>query len=1352
MSRVGLMNGGGRQGWSTDAVPSSTTRTDYSGLEDYFGPPQVSLDPRANIKVTAKTLEDAYNGRNPKLTTFLVQALVNGEGWPMTFAPLTRMEMNQRIDVLEWELSSAKLTPEGGVPELVQYNESTMTTKLLRASLGAEMKSDFFNRPEGKVIFAQAVQQVVSGFWLLAKLRVSTKVTNAKEYWHLWAMDNGLPSTTLLNATRKERELFGILQKNPKGIYMVHHEATQVLSLGNSQPNMVVLPDNTFNMLALTPFETEVFRRGEVTVNQRLALGGKSMMNFFPGVTMYEDPVYRANNVPAEELTQFIKTTMTGEYFLLNQEYYDPKCDDSCADRQISTQVVDLKKDRWVTISLRDILEQNLDQRWDERTGELSSYHDHLIDNVFSIANALGIKDPGPDIDPFIWYSQDAAGSRSRGYFKARHFGDVNQTFLSMERVENVAAAIARKTRNEFSDDDFHNVNNMIQLAEDLSNPIEVDSDPAVQGLFAAISFLNGRVGAGDDETRSLKANAFGVPDLPRLAGGFLKVARGGVSYDVYHKRVTGGVERQIYYFVPDSATATAAEIVTALGGAPVTRVSAPRRPYGYGSLPGLRYLASLGRANNRGFDSWNEYFDMAEKGVFAFQKFFRLYQRIFPHTSLTDSKNLPEFLKSANDDYDRSTMLWISTIDKSPYPFMVRTWSAPAGNVNIGANPVAATWVSSPQYASSVPAGQGIPIPFGGAAETGVAASDFSSNSVGVSQVALDASLVGGTTSSDAISILVDTGVLTTRLLNALSSARSYAALNAEFVAVFGNNLNSFYRTELATVFGPTAPIAGAELLTFLIAVSSLPDFPGTLPQTSYKQKAELLRAILVMIEQNVKITKPITLEYINNLRRQAAVGAPISVDRPSPSPKADRGKIIKVSASAWANSRLVLGQAVWTTLINAGIDHFMAAIIRPANPANPLEALVGGFAFVDAAAFDATLQQQVRKNVDQFARAAHEMRKRCDPAVQAFSTYQPDWYASTRGRAIVEEARRLTNATSAWDVQGVGAYLTQSLRDVELFQLASTGPQGGDVDAASADTDVKRLVANPWLVYRLSQLEKSTSATHIRWFSRGLLFSQIHRDSVQALVREGVAPLFSCFLFYRPFIQQDMGSGLWAQGGEQTALSGFNYEDAILQLDGIHGRWTFEYHTWINCEIIDETRFIIMHDIIFRRYISGRDTVAFTNPADFRSQNPDLCKASIFVLNMGGELKREEIPDPLSITGVVSQTDFPFRVSDEASLFSRNRLQLPTYYYINLWRFHELNNNRPLVDRHTFAAQKSSNRINEIMWSGDQKFYNTADKKYSEHFSGTSHWSGLEPPLQSVVNGSTIYNPLLRSSLIKD
>ena len=166
-----------------------------------------------------------------------------------------------------------------------------------------------------------------------------------------------------------------------------------MLALGNQSPNMIVLPDNTFNMLALAPYETEVFRRGEGTVNNRLTLGGKSLVNVFPNVTMFEDQLYRVNNVPSEKIAQFTRSTMTGEYFLLNHEYYDPKCDDSCSDRQISTQIVDTSdKDRWVNISMREIVEKNLDLRWDDMSGELSDYHDQLIENVFTIAQNLGIK------------------------------------------------------------------------------------------------------------------------------------------------------------------------------------------------------------------------------------------------------------------------------------------------------------------------------------------------------------------------------------------------------------------------------------------------------------------------------------------------------------------------------------------------------------------------------------------------------------------------------------------------------------------------------------------------------------------------------------------------------------------------------------------------------------------------------------------------------------------------------------------------------------------------------------------------------------------------------------------------
>lgn len=1378
------MNGGGRQGWAQDAVPSATPRLDSGALKDFFGGDIAIMDPRYNTPITSETLEDGYYLRDPKLTKFLVQASVNGEGWPMTLAPLQVMEMNQRIDVLEWQLSAARPTPEGAVPDLVQYQESSITTKMIRAGLGAEMKADFMNRPEGKQIFAQAVQQVASGFWLLVKLQVSAKALGSKQHWHLWAAENGLPSSTIVDASRKEREMFGALQKLPKGLYAIHHEASQILALGNVVPNMIVLPDNTFNMLALAPAETEAFRRGEATVNARLALGGKSMMNIFPGVTMFEDPIYRANNLPAEEISPFVRTTMTGEYFLLNHEYYDPKCDDSCAEKQISTQVVDLAKDRWATLSMRDIIEGNLDMRWNMENGDLNQeYHDSLLQNISAIALSLGVKETGQDVDPFIWTASDGS------YNKARHWGDVNKTYLSVDRIENMAASLARKTSTEFSENDFRDISSLLQLSEELSNPVEIASDPRVQGLFAAISFLNGREVGARQQSGYLAANPYGVPDLPQMPtvpganaanarietapNGVIRLLRKTVAYpagrtfSVFHTETAprGETARQIYYFVPDEYTTVeqAAELLGngAGGGSALAPVSLPIRPYGYGSLPGLRYLASFGKQQNPAYAAWKNIFEAAARGVSAFDKFARVFQRVFPRTPLTEVSRLPAFFRSSSEDLDRATMIWISVVARSQYPFHVRVWQGAAGAIGIPplGNTGRVAWVSSVHYEN----GARVPIT-GDLADAGPGRATFTAAAIGKTNDNIDGifRVVNDATREtfgDLMTGIIQSNHCPVDIRKALTSAKAYSDLNESFVKTFGSIFTKLYRDDLRIAVSDQAPLAGLELLTLLYVISN----PLIIPAIAEDQgdgnlttlrRMQFIKSIAVMIEKGSHpFTRSLRLDDIQNLMRGISITSRDVVEIPEVSvprnANADALRAVDIEA-AWTNSRLILNQEIWKNLLNSDAGSYLQkSIIRPSNPINPENPLLGNFALYLANGINVDTQKMLKENVEAFSRASHDMRRKCDPAVQAFSMFHESWFDSPRERAAINNrVQALTDATGAFKNRDISTYLSQNLRDIALFDVAS--PVLGDRPGTDA---LNLLVQRRWLLWRLDELERVTNNTHVRWFARGLLWAYVHRDNVMALLREGISAWFDCFLIFRPFIQQDMGTGMWAQGGSQTAITGYNYGAATMQLDALHDRWVYKYTTWVTCEIINEANIHLMHDIVFKRYIGGRDTVAYKDPLQFQSSNPDLCKASIFVLNMGGELKREQLPNPLSLTGVLSQHDFPFNIANSELQFARERLQLPTWFYINLWRWHELNTNRPLVDRYSFAAQKRSNRINEVMWSGDQRYYNSADRKYSDKHIGTSHWSGMEPPLLSVVNGSTLYsNSLLRSSVIKD
>lgn len=1269
-----------------DAMPDGIPREDLSGQDAYWGEKNFKINPQDNMAHSKQTLVSLYSGQRPRTTDVLVQTLIGGEGWFFKFAPLVRSPMNQSATTFAWETSMAQLTPEGGVPDLVQYKEREIHGKLLRMTLASEISMDALNQPRGKEIFAQSVKEVASGFWLAVKVNLSTKILGAKDIWMERAKNEGEPFKSILAATQHSREMFGAIERYPKGIYIVNTQARAELNMAQVEPNMVVLPAGTLDHIAQTPFETEAFRRGEKTAARRLALGGRSFTSEeFPGVEMFEDPRYIANNIRADQIQQFVCNTMTGEWFCIDKTSYDPHCDDSCASKQLSVQIPNLKTGTWDTISVADVVSKNLDQRFDPVTGELSDWHQNLIDNIDTLAKAMNVQDFGANIDPYIVFSAELKRQNGKGYYPARIFGEVNPSFLSTKTLETVADGIARATSREFTDDDYRNVVALETLATELSNPANMASDSSVKAFIAALSVSAGRRIEVGENPLYLESNSFGVPDLPDItvaANGSLLLRKDGRSFVLV---VDANQDVALLESVADNEEQARLSIKRL-----------PSRPYGYGSLPGLRYLASLYK-NTGGtvYAPWEDIFEIAYKGVRAFERMAKIVRRVIPVSPLNDPNNLPDFLRSINGEYNKDTLLWIALVSETTsYPFLMRAFKVDARTLLVSSNKARGGVVVRKQVSLK-------DISNDHAAELLRSIKDTRTGDD------IDAAVL-----QKSFSDLLMLDNIPNQIVKALTDPVEYNRLNKIFVAWSGDKFNNLYRVDFRTNFSKDAPVAGAELSTFLYTVQSLLVLDAIDINVS---KVTLIRGILEAMTNNVRFVKTVSVEFLQSI---AANPDPIS------SSAAPKSVFNAADASNWINTRLTLSRDTWIQLLKT--KKLKDSIFQPANPSNPLKPLFQDYA------------PDSDDVVEQFASA---LNTRADPLVHQFSLFKRSWIKDDD--ETTSASRRRFEAGN-----GLSSLLADSLQDAVALQSTSSDMS---LSTLGNQGESRKLILRSNLFVRLEELQRSAKNTQSRWFARALLFSRTHKDNVSALISTNVPPLFSSYIFLRPFIQQHMGSGLWARGGLETAETGYNYDMAELTGDAIHDLWTYKFVCYANPFLKNPRNWIVKKHISFKKYICGRDASFFTDPRSFRREGR-IEEASLFAFCVGGELTAADIPDPLSLTGMLDVNDFPFNFDKRVELFRQGLLQIPILYYVNLWQFHKLNENRPSPDPYTFLSVANSKRRNVTTYRGDMKKYNTASKKHSDFHLGTSHWSGIPLPFNSVANGSMINNPMLTSTFIKD
>lgn len=226
--------------------------------------------------------------------------------------------------------------------------------------------------------------------------------------------------------------------------------------------------------------------------------------------------------------------------------------------------------------------------------------------------------------------------------------------------------------------------------------------------------------------------------------------------------------------------------------------------------------------------------------------------------------------------------------------------------------------------------------------------------------------------------------------------------------------------------------------------------------------------------------------------------------------------------------------------------------------------------------------------------------------------------------------------------------------------------------------------------------------------------------RQAQDATLNQNVPIPMLNFAFVIAFITLRMGCAIFAKGGSETAIIGHNYESAILQLNGATGKWLLNFSMWIGVVIIDETKFVVVPNVVFQEYISGYDTTFYNSQDQFNALNPDY-KRSMFCFAIGDQ-DRETVPNPLTLQFKSTARHFDQKFSNP--VFSNTPMLDSGLFYSMFWGFSELNSNSN-VDRtnSTYIDDLESMKINDVCWSGPIQRWSHPNRDYSTLELGTGH-----------------------------
>lgn len=1314
-------NGGPRLNGFPDQFGAQTfTSQQVNTLFQYLGNPGLKVSDGETY--SAPTLAEYFNNKtSTELASFIAAGIVDGSGWAFRFAPPRQAQMNNQINIFEMDEYIAKEAPEGAPYEETSYSQRSVFSKLKLQKLGGKMPAAFFafGEKEAADVMAAQARKISNSFWNNARLRIATALVTARDIHREKSSTSSAAARNLTEATQIERDDFACLQTNSNGLAHLHHSSSAILLRANRVPNMAVVPPGVLDGIALIPKNTEASGVGETKASANIRNAGREVAGMFQGLTIYEDaPISVVNSPNLENVSVFQMPVQVGEYNFIGPakghaySFEDPN--------KLTCQIYDHKSWSWVTISIRDVIVNNLDLRWDEN-GALAREHADVPRTLTEIATLRNLRSVGKNVDPFFSFSEDAANADAEngGFFQIQHWGEANLEFLGVDRVIGTAKAIFKKVSNEMKEVDVKNILRLKRIAQDLQNPPDIDNK-ILQAFNAAISIQN-NVNEG---APYLAINEYGVPYLPSIDGdGEMTVKVDGKDKVVAVQKIAdtqpgaNDIKTRIVSFFDKGDVAGEYEVVDTY----------PSKPFGYGTFPGLRYLASL-RTNSLGFDNWQLLIEEISECIESVEKFCAILAAYFPRTPLTDVRKLPDYLRSGNESYDKTTMIWSSVIDKTFHPYMVKvpTYSRDKKTMQV----------------RSVNAGD---LGFVPLSLPGTLRSDINIDRLPFSAPVYEAD-TGRNLANDItlIQALFYSARFPSELRHAFTSKEAYTETS--------NSLRSRRQFLLPLVRAQKLnafPFNDSEHLLVALLATIGEINPSTVQVAEYADR----RASAVYVLLKGSLSRAVTREDLISIMDNPVVGnsAPIPVPLDEPALAVAGGAAVNtIDIVVWKISRLVYRPQAWQDSLNKRSWKWLDAnLTRPSNPLRPLYPLAGSYFIAsidnDNKKKEASVAIEASRNSIEKLAKSHRDLDAQSGLKRMFGGYNDNWIDTPAGQAFLTREKELLDPQTWHDSLG-GSLFSQDLDDlVKWNTIMTTDAQG---------RERIQLVNKPHLRARLDAIEQRITEEPVKWFARALLVSEVHRDNVMALLDHGIAPLFCSYLFIRPFETVIGSMAIWAFGGDTTARLNWNYAQAFISLNPIHEMWNFHYNAWMDCLIIDNTAFISRYNVVVQGYSGGRDTIPFTNPQQLiATAGPHTLNASMFVFCLGGEITSQSLPECISIEGALDQRDFPYSSFREADgLFNDSQLQLPIAYGITRFKLHLLNDGRPRFDPFVPADRKREQRFNTRCWPGPQLDWNSASQRYADAKPGNSHWSkfGCDPllNLSGICRGQIATSPFLKSA----
>tara|TARA_B100001093_G_scaffold384453_1_gene370139 strand:- start:1692 stop:4094 length:2403 start_codon:yes stop_codon:yes gene_type:complete len=285
------------------------------GAQGYgFGNGELRADARARHETF--NLPEAYKGKSRHLEDVL--DFMRREDDEFYTRDLMPWEFTDDIHI-QWQIfrfdrTLADIEPEQGIPRLVTAQTDSRSDHLIRRGLAFQLEHGFMTTEKGRRHFVMNLQQITDCVRTTAYFGVMHALLTGKNHYKEWRHKYGRTPKRLHNLHKYEKNMWAILQKDIKGLYIMDAQIKHDMKLNGVVPNVLVLPSRASIYAQMVPNSETVYQLRGPGAHDAIASG--KMNTKFRGSKVFEAESFDVD-FSHENVDLLTRPRMIGDYFVM---------------------------------------------------------------------------------------------------------------------------------------------------------------------------------------------------------------------------------------------------------------------------------------------------------------------------------------------------------------------------------------------------------------------------------------------------------------------------------------------------------------------------------------------------------------------------------------------------------------------------------------------------------------------------------------------------------------------------------------------------------------------------------------------------------------------------------------------------------------------------------------------------------------------------------------------------------------------------------------------------------------------------------------------------------------------------